>query len=485
MVFDTETNTFYFFDGTAFDSISNGVIAILQDADSDTKIEVEETADDDVIRFKTSGTEYFNMDQGRLNVMNTGYSVFIGEDAGADDDLTDSYNTGIGYKVLNSNTGHSNTAVGFNVLNMNSTGSYNTAVGTSSMTFNYSGNHNTAFGNMTLYQNSSGSDNVAMGHAALRFCNADSNTAVGRESLYMNQDGSSNAGFGLATLYRNTDGNKNTAIGVKALYNNLTGSNNIAIGYKAAINLSNDSNNIIIGYNIYTLGKSNWMSIGNLIYATGVDGTGTSYSSGNVGIGINDPDAKLDVRGSDVQFKNSSGNVTVKIDGTSGNSEIQFKKSGSYKGAFGYNLTDNYLYLYEGGNVVLKGGNFGIGTTTPGYRLQVGNSGDGSTARANSWNTFSDRKLKNGIVKIENPSEKLEHLNGYYYYWKEGSDKSRQVGVIAQEVEEVLPEIVSTDAEGIKSLDYSKLTPLLIEVLKEQQETIKKLEARIDALEKE
>ena len=148
-------------------------------------------------------------------------------------------------------------------------------------------------------------------------------------------------------------------------------------------------------------------------------------------------------------------------------------------------MTSNYLYMYEGGNVVLKGGNLGVGTLTPGYRLQVGNSGDGSTARANAWNTFSDRKLKKDIVEIENPSEKLEHLNGYYYYWKEGSDKTRQVGVIAQEVEEVLPEIVSTDAEGIKSLDYSKLTPLLIEVLKEQQEIIKKLEARIDALEKE
>jgi len=47
----------------------------------------------------------------------------------------------------------------------------------------------------------------------------------------------------------------------------------------------------------------------------------------------------------------------------------------------------------------------------------------------------------------------------------------------------VLPEIVSTDSEGIKSVDYSKLTPLLIEVLKAQQETIQQLESRIEALE--
>ena len=183
-------------------------------------------------------------------------------------------------------------------------------------------------------------------------------------------------------------------------------------------------------------------------------------------------------------IKNSSGNVTLEIDGTSGNSEIQFEKFGSYKGAVGYNMSSDYLYLYEGGNVVLKGGNLGVGTTTPGYRLQVGNSGDGSTARANAWNTFSDRSLKKDIVVIDSPTEKLNHLSGYYYYWKEGSDQNRQVGIVAQEVEEVLPEIVSTDAEGIKSVDYSKLTPLLIEVLKAQQETIQELESRIDALEK-
>jgi hypothetical protein len=66
-------------------------------------------------------------------------------------------------------------------------------------------------------------------------------------------------------------------------------------------------------------------------------------------------------------------------------------------------------------------------------------------------------------------------LNGYYYNWKEGEDPSVQVGVIAQEVEMALPEIVSTDSAGYKSVDYSKITALLIEVNKVQQKQINDL----------
>jgi len=176
----------------------------------------------------------------------------------------------------------------------------------------------------------------------------------------------------------------------------------------------------------------------------------------------------LDVRG-ELQVKNSAGLGKIIIDGTSGNSSLEFRNSGVYRGAFGYNSTNDNLFLYHGGSVVLKSGQFGVGTTTPGYTLQVGNSGDGSSAGANAWNTFSDRRWKSNMVVIDHPIEKLNMLNGYYYNWKEGEDPSVQVGVIAQEVEMALPEIVSTDSAGYKSVDYSKITALLIEVNKAQQ----------------
>ena len=139
--------------------------------------------------------------------------------------------------------------------------------------------------------------------------------------------------------------------------------------------------------------------------------------------------------------------------------------------------TDNVLYVDASAD------NVGIGTNNPLVKLQVGTNGDGTTAEANAWNTFSDKRLKRDLVQIDNALAKVEKLNGYYYFWKEGKDQSRQAGVIAQEIEEVLPEIVTTMSDGIKTVDYSKLTPLLIQAIKEQQKIIGELNKRIETLE--
>lgn len=502
MVFNTDTDVLYFYDGTAFNSISNGVIDLLQDADGNTKIEVEKTSDEDVIHFTMDGTEYYTMYPGRMEVLNTGSSIFIGEDAGENDDNTDNKNIGIGTSSLKSNisgsrnlaigknnlysnsSGYTNVALGYNNLVLNVSGHDNVALGSNSL-YNNNGNYNTAIGVEALFYNTTGSNNSSIGEFSLKYNTTGSyNTSIGRYSLFYNTTGSHNIAIGAESLLHNTSASGNTAIGYESLYNS-NGEGNMALGYKSGRNITTGSNNITIGYKVYAPSptNSNQMSIGNLIFGTGIDGTETSISSGNVGIGVNNPSVKLDVRG-DLQLKNLSGEVNLFLNGSSGNSEVQFQRYGDYRGAVGYNFANEYLYLYEGGSVVLKNGNFGIGTTTPGHRLQVGNSGDGSTARGNAWNTFSDRRLKKDLRKIDNPLDKLFQLNGYYYFWIDTPNNKRQIGVIAQEVEEVLPEIVSSDDLGIKSVDYSKLTALLIEAVKEQQETIKKLEERIVALER-
>lgn len=110
--------------------------------------------------------------------------------------------------------------------------------------------------------------------------------------------------------------------------------------------------------------------------------------------------------------------------------------------------------------------NVGIGTITPGYRLQVGNSGDGTQARANAWNTFSDARLKKDFTEINRPLEMVEKLTGYYYYWKEGVDQNRQVGFSAQEIRDVMPEVVSEGEDGLLSVEYGKISPLLLEAIK-------------------
>ena len=71
---------FYYYDGASWQMLINtDVNYYITDDDNDTKITVEKTSDDDTIRFYTAGTEYFTMQNGRLDILNTGQSVFIGE----------------------------------------------------------------------------------------------------------------------------------------------------------------------------------------------------------------------------------------------------------------------------------------------------------------------------------------------------------------------------------------------------------------------
>jgi RNAse (barnase) inhibitor barstar len=79
------------------------------------------------------------------------------------------------------------------------------------------------------------------------------------------------------------------------------------------------------------------------------------------------------------------------------------------------------------------------------------------------------------VERINDPLEIVNRIAGVKYDWVNGNNSRRQVGVIAQEVQEVLPEAVHTDDKGYLSVSYDKLVPVLIEAVKELQ---KKLEGR-------
>jgi len=110
----------------------------IADTDNDTKIQVEEAGvDDDIIRFDMGGTEFFRMDSGRLEVLNTGNSVFIGDGAGANDFLTNTNNVAIGHAALGANLdGANNVATGRLALGANAFGSRNVASGAQAMATN-------------------------------------------------------------------------------------------------------------------------------------------------------------------------------------------------------------------------------------------------------------------------------------------------------------------------------------------------------------
>ena len=103
--------------------------------------------------------------------------------------------------------------------------------------------------------------------------------------------------------------------------------------------------------------------------------------------------------------------------------------------------------------------------------------------------TLSDARLKDNVVTIENALDKVKRLRGVEYDWNSGSRKGQHdIGVIAQEVEEVLPEIVREqempfiDENVYKTVDYEKMVGVLIEAMKEQQGQIEALRAEVDAL---
>jgi hypothetical protein len=102
----------------------------------------------------------------------------------------------------------------------------------------------------------------------------------------------------------------------------------------------------------------------------------------------------------------------------------------------------------------------------------------------------SDIRYKTQITSLENPLQRLMQLNGVNYYWKTdefpamGFSTRQQMGFIAQDVEKIFPEMVFTDEKGYKSIDYSRLTPVLVETIKEQQQQINTIVKRLNEIEK-
>ena len=332
-----------------------------------------------------------------LQASSTNYTTLVGQGAGSS--LTSAIRTtAIGYGALASTTsGNNNTAVGYNALNLNSTGILNTAIGSLALSVNTTGDRNTATGALALYSNTTGSYNTGTGAYSLNLnTTGANNSAHGRSAMYSNTTGTYNTADGMQALFSNTTGNNNTASGYSSAYSNSTGgsnvtigygasyrnstgsyntaigqdagfgvagnsysnnsffgyrsgygitvgSNNLLLGYQAGDNVTTGSNNLVIGYDIDapSATASNQLNIGNLIYGTNINGTGTTLSSGNIGIGTTSPFAKLSVKG--------AGTTTG----------INFQTT---------NSADTPLVT------VLDSGNVGIGTSNPSTDLHVGNS---------------------------------------------------------------------------------------------------------------
>jgi hypothetical protein len=348
---------------------------------------------------------------------------------------------------MNKNTtGGENVAVGLQSLQTNTTGSNNTALGVNAMYYNSVGRNNTAIGRDALIANTTASNVVAVGYRALYSSAGAAPTivAIGSEAAYSYTGSGSNQGqvyVGASAGYTNTAGIDNTFVGGYAGYK-ATGSYNTALG-SGALSLTNGgasgSNNTAIGY---TALAANTSSVNNTAVGSG--------AGGNVTIGQNN-----------VFIGQGAGNTTTAIVSGSQNihvgvATIASAQNVDYEAVIGFNLTG-------------KGANTGY----------IGNGGVYQGNNSASWSTTSDRRLKKNIVDNNIGLSKITAIqvrNFEYRLPNEITDlpqtqavqkSGTQLGVIAQELQAILPECVKEESTCVLSVDSDNLTWFLFNAVKE------------------
>lgn len=353
------------------------------------------------------------------------------------------YNTFLGYKAGEANTswGKYNCYFGYESGRNNTNGSYNTFLGYQAG-INSRSSWNTFIG-FKAGLSTTGASNVFIGHGAGENSqaahinvfigkNAGNDNVSGSENTYVghgagaaNQTGSSNTFIGGKSGLTN-GGGENTLIGSQAMPLNTSGNENVAIGYQAGYQNTSGSGNVYLGYK------------------AGRNDTG----SGRLYIDNSDTSSPLIYGDFSTDRLNINGEMRV----------------------YG-NSTANYALVTNGGQHLTRSLYVYKGAYTTG-----------------SWQTSSDIRYKNNIRPIEDALDIIESINGVRFCFNTadfsdmGFSDKQQVGVIAQDIEKVLPELVTEDEDGYKAVAYDKLTSVLVEAVKGQQEQIENQHEEINVL---
>ena len=211
-----------------------------------------------------------------------------------------------------------------------------------------------------------------------------------------------------------------------------------------------------------------------VIGGRGGDGGVENANSGNGG-GI---EFRAGAGGASSQDAGSGGSITLKA-GAGGTSSELGGSGGSITLQPGTHRCGVPGLCGVDGNVILavpQHGFVGIGTASPSNTLEVV---AGGTTLADAWTVRSARRFKTNIRPLEGALEKIEQLQAVSYQRK--SDGRHEIGVVAEDVDQVLPEVVSRDPETneVQGVDYSRLAALLIEAVKSQQAEIQQLQAQV------
>ena len=454
--------------------------------------------------FKADGTGTsvgLNVGSGKKLITTDGATIqglTVGRGAGAV-----ATNTAVGVTALagsNSGTGE-NVALGYEALKVNTTGSRNTSVGLYSAGANTTGSNNIAIGNGTFQTNTTGGNNVAVGNSALeKNTTASGNTALGYQAAYTNSTGNELVAVGFEALKANTTGYSNTAVGHQASALNTTGNSNIAVGRAALYANTTGASNVALGY--YAL-VSNTTASGNtaLGYEAGYTNTTGTY---NTFVGWH---AGYVSTGSSNSYLGTTAGYAM----TSGSKNTIIGAYGGNQGGLDIRTASNYIVLSDGdgnpkgyydnnNNYVINSAsgqryaalNFAIATSVKSQmywdntntNLYVSNASGGVylTNTGTSWTSNSDERLKENLVPIENGLSKVCSLRSVIGNFIADETKKLTPFLIAQDVQAVLPEAVtSSTIKGDETnteylgVAYTEVIPLLVAAIKE-------LKAEIDIL---
>jgi hypothetical protein len=339
--------------------------------------------------------------------------------------------------------------------------SSNTAVGGGALGSNTSGNTNSAFGFYSLISNTTGSSNSSYGYTAmLNNTTGANNVAYGHSALISNTTASNNTAVGFQAAYSATTSGENTAIGYQALYTNSTSGDNVAVG-RNALRLSTAAGNTAIGEG------------GGSAITTGAKNTILGRYTGNQGgLDIRTADNYIvlsDGDGNPRGYFDNSGMFAV-INASTGNAKVYASSSTvSY-------ASDHYQSLSF--TAAGTGWNHFVGYASIGSTLSVKIQGNGNLQNANnSYGAISDIKLKENIVDASPKLDKLMQVKIRNYNLKGDYEQHKQLGVVAQELEQVFPSLVDEsidkDKDGndlgttTKSVKYSVFVPMLIKAVQE------------------
>jgi hypothetical protein len=291
------------------------------------------------------------------------------------------------------------------------------------------------------------------------------NTGIGFQTLYHDTTGYSNTAEGIRALFNNVSGRNNVANGIQPLFSNTSGSGNTANGYQALYHDTTGSNNV--AYGPFALYNSN----GAANIAVGADALYRNFNGGgDIAVGFR------------ALYRNNSGSENVAL-GNGAGSEIT---AGDFTIHIGN--TGNAQFPFESGTIRIGEEGDQTATYIAGIYNAVASGGSAVYVDSNDklGTSLSSRRFKDEIKPIDKASESILALKPVTFRYRKDLDPEGipQFGLVAEDVEQVNPDLVVRDAKGnVESVRYEAVNAMLLsEFLKqhrkvaEQQTTMTQLQ---------